>query len=958
VDFTANQTTNTFTATGHGMSNGDIVKLTTTGTLPSGLAVGTDYYVINKATNTFQLSETRGGSVRTIGTTGTGTHTIDHQGGYRDNTALCLADYMTESREKGGLGETYDQINETVLNTSATVCDTPVEVYDSGVNEAKYFIGGSLDTASKPADILSEFLVSMAGWMERVNGKWQINAGAYTPPEMTITESELVERPLVQINRPYKDIYNSITPQLRSATTEWQPGVAESVEAITKFDVSPNVPDAFTATAHGRSDGDRVKFTAWTGTAINNDNLPNGILENTYYYITNATTNTFQVSLTKGGTAATFTNNGTGTIVAHYDNYLSLDTERKKQDAIYSLITSQTLARRLSLISLLQMRQEISTTVKMKMGTAFACPFDLVVGDTVRWIDAHKSFWEYTATAQSATVATDGTITDTAHGLSDGDPIVVSDADTSGYTESFPYYVINSDANTFQIANYRGGSALASDNATTIQYRTIQGKLFRVNSWKFIADSGQLAVEVGLNETAVDLYNWESDYEVAPTTASSITVRNPINVETPTNLTATSGTDVLYTRQDGTIGARVKLTWDKPDDAYIQRGGYAEIEYRPSPDITFTADHTTETFTATAHGFSEYDEVQVITSGTLPDGLVADKYYYIINKTTDTFQLGEYRGSTTAVTIDDNGTGTHTVIPYEDDTWNTAGQTVGLSQEAFVTDVQDGADYDFRVKFKNGMGNYGDYAQILSHTVVGKTAAPGVPTGVSATSLDTYGSNQITVSWTNPTDLDLAGVEVWAHDSTTSDPETDATLVGTSSGDSFVYFHDKPQETVYFYARAVDTTGNKSAFASVTSATSGFTPKAKNIIFNNTSLGVSFNGEVDSTKRIGYNLAIGESLPYAIRMTYSATNSGASNETIFYEIRTYDNTGSLVFNNSFASSVNAGTTKYVEDIKNITAGGSGASSAISGYTLRLHVTTKPNTTMQIENAELIAEVRP
>jgi hypothetical protein len=818
VAFTADHTTETFTATGHGMSNGDVVQVTTDGSLPTGLTADTNYYVINKTDNTFQLSATRGGSVRTITDNGTGTHTVDHQGGYRDNTALCLADYLTESREKGGMGETYDEINETVLNASATICDTPVEVYDSGVSEAKYFIGGSFSTGSKPADILSEFLVSMAGWMERVNGKWQINAGAYTPPAMTITESELVERPLVQINRPYKDIYNSITPQLRSATTEWQPGVAESIEAITKFVVETDYAvDAYTfdATAHGRSNGDRVKFTAWTGTAVDNDNLPGGLIENTFYYIINKTTDSFQISLTKGGPAVELTSDGTGTIVAHYDNYLSLDTERKKQDAIYSLITSQTLARRLSLISLLQMRQEIATTVKMKMGTAFACPFDLVVGDTVRWIDAHKSFWEYTGVDTVAAVDASGIFTKLSHGLNDGDAIVLIDSDTfaSGWDELRPYYIVNSDTDTFQIANYRGGTALVPGEGIDAEYRTIQGKLFRVNSWKFIADGGNLAVEVGLNETATDLYNWDSGWEVAPTTASSITVRNPINVETPTNLTATSGTNVLYTRQDGTIGTRVKLTWDEPDDAYILWGGYAEIEYRPSPDITFTADHTTETFTATAHGFSDNDEVQVITSGTLPDGLVADKYYYINSSTANTFKLVEYRGSTTAVTIDDNGTGTHTVIPYEDDTWNTAGQTVGRSQEAFVTDVQDGADYDFRVKFKNGMGNYGDYAQILSHTVVGKTAAPGVPTGVTATFDGTSGTIYPFCSWTNPSDLDLSHVEV--QDTVDGGSTWDPLVKGlvNSHYSRTQPFTAQSSDTYQVRVRSIDTSGNVSTWA-------------------------------------------------------------------------------------------------------------------------------------------------
>lgn len=60
---------------GHGMSNGDEVVFTTTGALPTGLTAGTVYYVVNAATNTFQVASVVGGSA--IITTGTqsGVHT-------------------------------------------------------------------------------------------------------------------------------------------------------------------------------------------------------------------------------------------------------------------------------------------------------------------------------------------------------------------------------------------------------------------------------------------------------------------------------------------------------------------------------------------------------------------------------------------------------------------------------------------------------------------------------------------------------------------------------------------------------------------------------------------------------------------------------------------------------------------------------------------------------------------
>jgi hypothetical protein len=61
--------------TAHGLSNGETVMFETTGALPTGLLPDTLYYVVNKATNTFQLSLTLGGAA--INTTGSqsGVHT-------------------------------------------------------------------------------------------------------------------------------------------------------------------------------------------------------------------------------------------------------------------------------------------------------------------------------------------------------------------------------------------------------------------------------------------------------------------------------------------------------------------------------------------------------------------------------------------------------------------------------------------------------------------------------------------------------------------------------------------------------------------------------------------------------------------------------------------------------------------------------------------------------------------
>lgn len=59
----------------HGLPNGSTLKLSTTGALPTGLTAGTTYYVVNAATNTFNLAATLGGSAITTTGSQSGTHT-------------------------------------------------------------------------------------------------------------------------------------------------------------------------------------------------------------------------------------------------------------------------------------------------------------------------------------------------------------------------------------------------------------------------------------------------------------------------------------------------------------------------------------------------------------------------------------------------------------------------------------------------------------------------------------------------------------------------------------------------------------------------------------------------------------------------------------------------------------------------------------------------------------------
>lgn len=73
---TFNTTTNVVNWTAHGLSNGQPVVFSTSGSLPTPLVAGVTYYVVNKNTNDFQVAATVGGAAIDLGGTVSGTHGI------------------------------------------------------------------------------------------------------------------------------------------------------------------------------------------------------------------------------------------------------------------------------------------------------------------------------------------------------------------------------------------------------------------------------------------------------------------------------------------------------------------------------------------------------------------------------------------------------------------------------------------------------------------------------------------------------------------------------------------------------------------------------------------------------------------------------------------------------------------------------------------------------------------
>lgn len=87
----------TVTFVAHGLTNGTIVTLDTTGALPTGLFNYIQYFVVNATANTFQLSLTSGGSAINFTGTQSGVHTVYVSRATNDSSLATLWGTQTSS---------------------------------------------------------------------------------------------------------------------------------------------------------------------------------------------------------------------------------------------------------------------------------------------------------------------------------------------------------------------------------------------------------------------------------------------------------------------------------------------------------------------------------------------------------------------------------------------------------------------------------------------------------------------------------------------------------------------------------------------------------------------------------------------------------------------------------------------------------------------------------------------
>ena len=124
---------------------------------------------------------------------------------WSQNPALCLRDYLTDT--KYGLGESASNIAS--INTALGVCDEPVDLAAGGT-QLRYTLNGVVDTANTVGDNIEQMLGAMVGRLLYVGGKFEIHAGKYVAPTITVDESMVVGEISVQTKQSRRNAYNAV----------------------------------------------------------------------------------------------------------------------------------------------------------------------------------------------------------------------------------------------------------------------------------------------------------------------------------------------------------------------------------------------------------------------------------------------------------------------------------------------------------------------------------------------------------------------------------------------------------------------------------------------------------------------------------------------------------------------------------------------------------------------------
>lgn len=682
---------------------------------------------------------------------------------YTRNAALIIADYLTNT--KLGLGADYStEIDETNLIEAANICDESVSILPSG-SESRYTIDGVIDTSQSPRSILQDMSSAIAGPIVYSEGKWKIFPGEYRTPAITLTEDDLRSDIKLQTKQSRRATFNAIKgthrnadgktvdfPAVRNATYEAEDGdevlwrdislpltrTASAAQRISKIALEDNRQDIILEANFGLK---AFQLAAEDNVYVTLDRF--GFSSKVFRVIkwkpVTVDGKELQVALTLKETASEiYTWSTEETTVDVAPNTTLPDPSTVTAPANLTLDSGT---------EHLYLRSDGTVFSRIKASwDAIADPYVTSVEVEYKKSTAgnvDSGFADFSAASSQYLSRANGSLT----GLNNGD---------EDFTIGL-WYRQNGATSVGGIASMAGGSSTDRRYGIYNQSGTLYLEMF---------DDAGGSVYPGYAITQGTWYFVVATYE-----QSTRSVKLYANGSLVDSATLASATNV--STADFRIGSYLTANY-----------GECSLKNVFAMSSVIQSSHMTHIYNSgDGRAWQELNGAVVSSIGS---------WWGMSEESGTRYDRGPWGNDLT----DNNSVGyTAESSDTEFADFKPATIVSGNQTNVYILDVEDGENYDVRVRSVNGYGNKSSWTNELFHTVVGKTAAPSDVTNL-ASSVDSYG---IRLTWDQIPDKDLSHYVIKNSD----------TVLAVAFTNSFTW-EIQTAATYNIAVYAVDTSGNVS----------------------------------------------------------------------------------------------------------------------------------------------------
>lgn len=337
-------------------------------------------------------------------------------------------------------------------------------------------------------------------------------------------------------------------------------------------------------------------------------------------------------------------------------------------------------------------------------------------------------------------------------------------------------------------------------------------KTFEIKEFSFEIRSGELLTTLSLKETDSNIYSDVAftNLPSAPTT----NLPNPLLVENIIGLVAESGTNHLYIRGDGTVFARMFLSWTAVTDAFVLEGGKIIVQYKLATSSTWQTGavldgNATSVYILDVADGQIYDIRVSATNGIGASGGYTIASHLVLGKTQPPANVTGFSSAflNNSINLNWNLVSDLDLKEYEirrgGSNWETATSIVKTKSLKFTDNFQGAGTTLYFIKAIDTSNNESISAGSTSVFI----AAPNPVNNLTCDSVD----NNVLLDWEVPS---ASAFPIDRYKIYKGATFGGAELIGTSDG-TFESFFERIGGEYTYHVTAVDTAGNESIHASV-----------------------------------------------------------------------------------------------------------------------------------------------